>query len=63
MSETKLIITKPAPEECGDNPTIRISGKAYALLTDLQQRTGRTRHWLASKMIEFAFDFVEIEEE
>lgn len=61
--EEKLIITKPAePKECAGQ-VVRVSPKAYALLEDLAAKSGRSRSYIANKMIEFAFDRVEIREE
>ena len=58
----KLIITKPSDKSDAAGQVVRVSTKAYALLEDLAARSGRSRSYIANKMIEFAFDRVEIKE-
>lgn len=62
MSE-KLIITKPAEPKEGAGQVVRVSPKAYALLEDLAAKSGRSRSYIANKMIEFAYDRAEIKGE
>ena len=62
MSE-KLVITKPAEPKESAGQVVRVSPKAYALLEDLAAKSGRSRSYIANKMIEFAYDRVEIKEE
>ena len=40
---------------------VRISKKANALIDDISKRSGRSKWYIASKMVEFAFDYVVIE--
>ena len=40
---------------------VRVSDKANALLEDVAQRSKRSKAYVASKMIEFAYEFVQIE--
>ena len=59
MPEKKLIIPMIDDADCYGT-TIRLTNKADALLDAIAQKSGRTKRFIASKMIEFAFDFVEI---
>ena len=62
MSEKRLII--PRIDDADQyGMTIRLTNKADALLDAIAQKSGRTKRFIASKMIEFAFDFVEVEGE
>lgn len=63
MKPQKLIITKPVEKNDTTGQMVRVSQKAYALLESLAKETGRSRSYIANKMIEFAFDRVEIREE
>lgn len=56
----KLIITKPSDKSDASGQVVRVSTKAYALLESLSKESGRSRSYIANKMIEFAFDRVEI---
>lgn len=56
----KLIITRPDDKADGTGQMVRVSAKAYALLESLAKESGRSRSYIANKMIEFAFDRVEI---
>lgn len=58
-----LIITKPSDKSDATGQVVRVSTKAYALLEDLAARSGRSRSYIANRLIEFAYDFVKIEEE
>lgn len=59
MGEKKLLI--PRYEENDEyGATIRLSNKADALLDNLARRSGRAKRYIASKMIEFAFDMTEV---
>lgn len=56
----KLIIEVDNGE--GERGTvIRVSDKANALLEDVAQRSKRSKAYVASRMIEFAYEFVKIE--
>lgn len=59
----KLIITKPVESGGGCGQVVRVSKKVYALLEGLASKSGRSRSYIANKMIEYAFDFVQIEDE
>lgn len=63
MKPQKLIITKPNEKKETTGQMLRVSTKAYALLESLSKESGRSRSYIANKMIEFAFDRVEIREE
>ena len=63
MKPQKLIITKPVEKNDTTGQMVRVSQKAYALLESLAKESGRSRSYIANKMIEFAFDRVEIREE
>ena len=59
----KLIITKPDEKRDGVNSrTIKVSAKSYALLEALSKESERPISYIADRLIEFAFDFVEIAE-
>lgn len=58
----RLIITKPVDKTEQTGQVVRVSTKAIALLDDLAAKSGRSRSYLANKLIEFAYDWVEIEE-
>lgn len=62
MKPQKLIITKPTEKQETNGQMVRVSAKSYALLESLAQASGRSRSYIANKMIEFAFDRVEIAE-
>lgn len=62
MKPQKLIITKPVDKNDAAGQVVRVSAKAYALLESLSKETGRSRSYIANRMIEFAFDRVEIAE-
>lgn len=59
MQEKKLIIKAQSEKE--DEIIIRISRKSNALLDDIAKKSGRGKNYIASRMIEFAYDFVEID--
>ena len=59
----KLIITRPDDKEENRGQMVRVSAKAYALLESLANQSGRSRSYIANKLIEFAFDRVEIKDE
>ena len=59
----KLIITKPEKNRyISDAKSIKISMKSYALLEALSKEADRAIGYIADRRIEFAFDYVEIEE-
>ena len=39
---------------------VRISRKANVLIDDIAKKSGRSKLFIASKMIEFAFDYTEV---
>lgn len=61
--QDKLIITRPDDKAENSGQMVRVSAKAYALLESLAKESGRSRSYIANKMIEFAFDRVEITDE
>ncbi len=63
MNPKKLIITKPCEKQDTSGNMVRVSAKTYALLETLANESGRSRSYIANKLIEFAFDCVEIREE
>lgn len=60
--QPKLIITKPDDQAVRGCDMVRISAKVSALLDDLAQKSGRPRSYIANKLIEFAYDYAEIDE-
>lgn len=60
--QPKLIITKPDDQAGRGGDMVRISSKVSALLDDLAQKSGRPRSYIANKLIEFAYDYAEIDE-
>lgn len=62
MDEKRLIIPR-IDDSDNYGTTIRLTNKADALLDAIAQKSGRTKRFIASKMIEFAFDFVDVIEE
>ena len=62
MPKQKLIISVDNGErEYGC--MVRVDDKANALLEDLTRKTKRSKAYIASRMIEFAYEFVEISKE
>lgn len=57
----KLVIEKE--ESVGNCTLVRVNSKANALLEDVAKRSGRSKQYVASKMIEFAYDFIEYADE
>lgn len=62
MPKQKLIISVDNGEREPGN-IVRINDKANALIEDIAKKTKRSKAYVASKMIEFAYEFVEIGEE
>ena len=58
----KLIITKPVDKAETQGCMLRVNEKAYALLTDLAAKSGRSRSYIANLMIEYAYERVQIRE-
>ena len=59
MPKQKLIISVDNGErEYGC--MVRVDDKANALLEDLARKTKRSKAYIASKMIEFAYEYTEI---
>ena len=59
MKEDKLLIEVDNGDKYSDNLLIRVTAKAHALVSDVAQRSGRSRAYIASKMIEYAYDHIE----
>ena len=59
MMEEKLIIPKAGETE-NSGFVVRISRKAYLMLTDIVKQSGQSKSFIASRMIEFAFDHTEV---
>lgn len=57
----KLIIEAENGEKEQD-VIVRISKKANALIEDISKKSGRSKCYIASKMVEFSYDHVEIQE-
>lgn len=62
MAEQKLIISVDNGER-DFGGMVRVDDKANALLEDLARKTKRSKAYIASRMIEFAYEFVEISKE
>ena len=62
MPKQKLIISVDNGEREPGN-IVRINDKANALIEDIAKKTKRSKAYVASKMIEFAYEFIEISEE
>ena len=62
MPKQKLIISVDNGEREPGN-IVRINDKANALIEDIAKKAKRSKAYVASKMIEFAYEFVEIGEE
>lgn len=64
MSETKrkLIIEKDTGER-NYGITVKISARANALVEDIMKRANRPKSYIVNKMIEFAYDYVEVDGE
>lgn len=60
MEKPKLIIEADNGEK-EQGTIVRISQKANALIEDIAKKSGRSKSYIASKMIEFAFDYIKIE--
>lgn len=60
MEKPKLIIEADNGEK-EQGTIVRISQKANALIEDIAKKSGRSKSYIASKMIEFAFDYITIE--
>ena len=55
----KLII--PTRNELESGTHIRVSKKAKELVDEIAKRSGRSQYLIVNKMIEFAYDHVELE--
>lgn len=55
----KKLIIEIARDEKELGCVIRVDKKANALLDDIAKRSGRNKQYIASRMIEFAYDFIE----
>ena len=60
-NQTPLIIEIDRSEQ-KDGICIRVNEKANALLEDVAKKSKRTKQYIASKMIEYAYEFVEYAE-
>ena len=59
FSEDKLIITAPDSSDV----SVRVSRKANALIEEVSKLSGQSKSFVASKMIEFAYERTEIKSE
>lgn len=60
----KLVITKRTPDEYGEQTrTVRVSKRALAIVNELCRSTNRTQQDITSRLIEFAFEHCEVNEE
>ena len=60
----KLIFVKPAPKITATTSTIiRVSGEAYNAISQIEAETGLSMSYIASKMIKFAAEHMEIRED
>lgn len=64
MSENyqKPLIIEVDNGEREDGTVIRISDKANALLEDVSKKSKRSKQYVASRMIEYAYEFIQYEE-
>ena len=58
--EDKLIIPKLDENATSSDVMIRVSRKANALVEEIAKQSGQSKAFVASRMIEFAFDRVEV---
>ena len=57
----KLKIQRKDPETTHSNSTaVRVNRKALALVTDICEKTNRSQLEIASRMIEWAYEHVEV---
>lgn len=57
----KLKIQKRDPESTHSNSTaVRVNRKALALVTDICEKTNRSQLEIASRLIEWAYEHVEV---
>lgn len=57
----KLIIESDIVEK-EQGVIVRISKKANALIDDISKKSGRSKCYIVSKMVEYFYDYVEIKE-
>lgn len=60
--KSKLEIPKRTQKGNESGCMLRVSEKTYALLTDLSEKSGRSRSYIANLMVEFAYDHCSIVE-
>ena len=58
----KLVFMSTRSNEARDSVVVRIDREASQMLADIQQRTGFSLRFIASRMIEFAYENVEVRE-
>lgn len=59
----KLVFVKPAPKVTAATSTIiRVSGDAYNAIAQIEAETGLSMSYIASQMIKFASERMEIKE-
>lgn len=59
----KLIFVKPAPKvTAASSSIIRVSGDAYNTIAQIEAETGLSMSYIASQMIKFAAERMEIRE-
>lgn len=63
MNEDKLIIPKLEENATSSDVMVRVSRKANALIEEIAKQSGQSKAFVASRMIEFAFDRVEVRED
>lgn len=57
----KLRIQKRDPQDSSNNSTaVRVSRKALALVADICEKTNRSQLEIASRLIEWAYEHVEV---
>ena len=57
----KLKIQKRDPQDSSNNSTaVRVNRKALALVTDICEKTNRSQLDIASRLIEWAYEHVEV---
>lgn len=57
--EKKKLVIEIDNGEKGSDAIVRINDKANALLEDVAKKSKRSKQYIASKMIEYAYEFIE----
>lgn len=58
MKDQKKLIIEIDTTEQKDGICVRVNDKANALLDDVAKKSNRSKQYVASKMIEYAYEFV-----